>query len=92
MSKDKLRLEENFAAERLQKTLTELGVTSTWKPGDDPPDLVFEVERFGRWAVEVTALYQYIAKDGKEESRAAVTEPLIAMSERAQAQVANMAA
>ena len=76
MSKEKLRPEEEYAAKRLQETLTELGVKSTWKPGDDPPDLVFEVEGCGRWAVEVTALHQYITKDGKEESRLAVTEPL----------------
>jgi len=90
MSKDKLRPEEEFAAMMLQETLTELRVKSTWEPGDDPPDLVFEVEGFGRWAVEVTALYQYITKDGKEESRAAVIEPLIKMCDRVQAKVTNL--
>jgi hypothetical protein len=90
MSKDKLRPEEEFAAKMLQDTLTELGVKSTWEPGDDPPDLVFEVEGSGRWAVEVTALYQYITKDGKEESRAAVTESLIEMCERVQAKVTDL--
>ena len=90
MGKDKLRPDEEFAANRLQEMLTEIGVASTWKPGDDPPDIVFEVEGLGRWAIEVTSLYQYITKDGKEESEAAVTEPLIKMSERAQAQVTDL--
>lgn len=91
MSKKKLRREEQFAAERLQQALIHLGVKSTFEPVDkDPPDVVFEVEGLGRWGVEVTALYQYIGKDGEPESRAAVTEPLIAMSERAQAQVADL--
>jgi hypothetical protein len=90
MSKNKLRPEEEFAAKRLQQTLTDLGVKSTWEPGDDPPDLVFEVEGFGRWAVEVTGLHQYITKDGKEESRLAVTEPLIGMCERVQDKGADL--
>jgi hypothetical protein len=90
MSKDKLRPEEEWAAKKLQETLTELGVKSTWKPGDDPPDLVFEVKGCGRWAVEVTGLHQYITKDGKEESRLAVTEPLIGMCERVQDKVADL--
>ncbi len=96
MSKDKLRPEEERAAKKLQETLAYLGFKSTWEPGDDPPDIVFEVEGCGRWAVEVTGLHQYITKDkkdkkdGKEESRLAVTEPLIKMCDRVQAQVADL--
>ena len=85
-----LRPEEEAAAKMLQGTLTELGVESTWRPGDDPPDVVFEVKDRGRWAVEVTALYQYFQKDGSPESRRAATEPIIRMCENLQAQIGDL--
>lgn len=84
-----IRPDEHAAALMLKGMLDKLGVHSEWKPGDDPPDLVFEVENLGCWAVEVTGLHQYFAKAAGSESRRAVTEPLIKTCERIQAQVSS---
>ena len=82
-----LRPEEKEAARLFKATLSKLGIESEWKPGGDPPDLVFDVGGAERWAVEVTRLYQYFNRGKGVESRAAATEPLIKMAERVQAMV-----
>ena len=82
-----LKGNEEAAGSILKRTLDELGIHAEWRPGDDPPDLVFEVENRGHWAVEVTELHQYLQMGDKTESRATVTEPLLKMCERVQAMV-----
>lgn len=58
---------EEPAANLLKQWLINSDHQAEWKEGDDPPDLVFEVEGLGRWAVEVTELRQYVYQDGKSK-------------------------
>jgi hypothetical protein len=64
-----LRPEERKAANLLQALLFKAGHRSaSWKPGDNPPDLEFNVDG-GRWAVEVTRIDQQVGLGNSSKSR-----------------------
>lgn len=71
-----MRIEEEKAAELFKEYLQKLYSNVDYKPGSDPPDIVFEVDGY-KWAVEHTRLFEYIDKDGKEISRLEIDQHII---------------
>jgi hypothetical protein len=85
-----LRKDEKSAAEALGQLLSKLAIPHTWKPGDDPPDLEFQVKGEQRWAVEETGFHQYFKWHRDVESRAAIVNPLWRMCENISERVSNI--
>ena len=80
---------EEPAANLLKQWLIRAGHQSEWAEDDDPPDLVFEVEGLGRWAVEVTELQQYFDQDGEPSERTTIEQSLLRICDNVRAKIGN---
>lgn len=80
---------EEPAANLLKQWLIKSGHQSEWEEGDDPPDLVFEVEGLGRWAVEVTELQQYFDQNGEPSERTTIEQSLLRVCDNVRAKIGN---
>lgn len=80
---------EEQAANLLKQRLIKSGHQSEWKEGDDPPDLVFEVEGLGCWAVEVTELQQYFDQNGEPSERTTIEQSLLRLCDNVRAKIGN---
>jgi hypothetical protein len=57
--------------------------------GNDPPDLVFEVEGLGCWAVEVTELQQYFDQNDEPSERTTIEQSLLRICDNVRAKISN---
>ena len=71
-----MRKEEKKSAELFKRYLRKEYTDVDYKPGNDPPDILFEVDGY-KWAVEHTQLFQYIDQEGKSLSRVGVDKSII---------------
>ena len=80
---------EETAANSLKQWLTKSGHRSEWKEGNDPPDLVFEVEGLSCWAVEVTELQQYFDQNDEPSERTTIEQALLRICDNVRAKISN---
>ncbi len=71
-----MRKEEKESAELFKKYLQKEYSDINYRSGNDPPDIVFEIDGF-IWAVEHTRLFQYIDENGKKLSRVGVDKSIM---------------
>jgi hypothetical protein len=57
--------------------------------GNDPPDLVFEVEGLGCWAVEMTELQQYFDQNDEPSERTTIEQSLLRICDNVRAKISN---
>jgi hypothetical protein len=80
---------EEQAANLLKERLIKSGYQAEWQPGDNPPDLVFEVNGLDQWAVEVTELRQYFDQNGEPNERTTIEQSLLRLCDKVRAEVSS---